>query len=281
MNHSRSVMPPGKTNLAVLEEEIRSLRRQADALNAPSTFAQSAKLSRKARALEKELETKRATQAELSKTINRTVSGFKVSERKLWEAGDGANRQWIRQSLTPPSLPSPPLLPLSRSGLRCASRSPPPGAPPRWCWTPAGWTCGPSRGSCGGPTAKGTTLAVWVRPRPSAPSSSASLSPGRPPTLSPLRGGGGEERACNNSPQRRKKKWIQGTVDPQSTLPVERLLPFACPRTHRPSSPARPSAQKVWKFPPSGPRPPHSPGAPPHKNQGFCVQNLLQRISHS
>ncbi|WZN66626.1 hypothetical protein HKI87_16g81930 [Chloropicon roscoffensis] len=70
-------MPPGKTNLAVLEEEIRSLRRQADALNAPSTFAQSAKLSRKARALEKELETKRATQAELSKTINRTVSGFK------------------------------------------------------------------------------------------------------------------------------------------------------------------------------------------------------------
>ena len=108
MIHSRSVMPPGKTNLAVLEEEIRSLRRQADALNAPSTFAQSAKLSRKARALEKELETKRATQAELSKTINRTVSGFKVSERKLWEEGDGANRQWIRQSLTPPSLPSPP-----------------------------------------------------------------------------------------------------------------------------------------------------------------------------
>ena len=263
MNHSRSVMPPGKTNLAVLEEEIRSLRRQADALNAPSTFAQSAKLSRKARALEKELETKRATQAELSKTINRTVSGFKVSERKLWEAGDGANRQWIRQSLTPPSLPSPPLLPLSRSGLRCASRSPPPGAPPRWCWTPAGWTCGPSRGSCGGPTAKGTTLAVWVRPRPSAPSSSASLSPGRPPTLSPLRGGGGEERACNNSPQRRKKKWIQGTVDPQSTLPVERLLPFASPRTHRPSSPARPSARKFGNFPrrarvlliPLGPRP--------------------------
>ena len=42
-----------------------------------------------------------------------------------------------------------------------------------------------------------------------------------------------------------------------------------------------PLGPKVWKFPPSGPRPPHSPGAPPHKNQGFCVQNLLQRISHS
>lgn len=260
-------MPPGKTNLDVLEEEIRSLRRQADALNAPSTFAQSAKLSRKARALEKELETKRATQAELSKTINRTVSGFKVSERFVGRMGrcQSAMDPTVSDASSPPSL--------SRSGLRCASLSPPPGAPPRWCWTPAGWICGPSRGSCGGPTAKSTTLAVWVRPRPSAPSSSASLSPGRPPTLSPLRGGGGEERACNNSPNEGRKN---GFRKPSIHNPRYRSNGPSSVREHtalvRPS--ARPSARKFGNFPAgasSFPRPIH--------HQGFCVQNLLQRIS--
>ena len=62
-----------------MEEEIRALRQKAEALNAPSTFVQSAKLARKARVLEKKLEAKRQKEQIRSNAISRAVAWFKVS----------------------------------------------------------------------------------------------------------------------------------------------------------------------------------------------------------
>ncbi|QDZ25076.1 hypothetical protein HOP50_15g76220 [Chloropicon primus] len=60
-----------------MEEEIRALRKEAEALNSPATFSKSAKLARKARALEKELQKRRERESKLQNTVDRTLSGCK------------------------------------------------------------------------------------------------------------------------------------------------------------------------------------------------------------
>jgi hypothetical protein len=63
--------------LGDLEKEVQRLKREASALNAPDTFSQSAKLARKAKALERELKLRKGRQERLRSTIHSTVSGLK------------------------------------------------------------------------------------------------------------------------------------------------------------------------------------------------------------
>ena len=65
-----------------MEEEIRALRKEVEALNSPATFSKSAKLARKARALEKELHKRRERESKLQNTVDRTLSGCKVSAER-------------------------------------------------------------------------------------------------------------------------------------------------------------------------------------------------------
>ena len=64
-----------------MKREILTLRREANALNSPDTFAQSAKLSRKAKALEKKLKQTMEKQAERNQFRSRAFMACKV--RKL------------------------------------------------------------------------------------------------------------------------------------------------------------------------------------------------------
>ena len=64
-----------------MKREILTLRREANALNSPDTFAQSAKLSRKAKALEKKLKHTMEKQAERNQFRSRAFMACKVRKR--------------------------------------------------------------------------------------------------------------------------------------------------------------------------------------------------------
>ena len=193
----------------------------------------------------------------------------------MWEEWDGANRQWIRQSLTPPPLPPPPLLPCLEVACgvpRCRRHLGHPRAG-------AGLQQGGSVAPLAGPAvARLPRVRRWR----------CGFGPGRQhPRPLPRSHQGGLLRCLRCAAAAGKKELviIHPTKEEKMDSGNRRSTIHATGRTAlRPSENTpplfallrapRPESLEISQLGPAAssfPRPIH--------HQGFCVQNLLQRIS--